>query len=311
MYDLGAGGIKVGRRYITMKKISPVDVSHHNQFIGNHIFDGGKFFPSSFGIRAIQSHDNLIAQNQIHDFYYTGIAVVGFWGFQPTPAYENTIEYNYVHHIGKLSNGEEPILSDLGGIYTLGIQPGTIIRGNKVHDIGAVHYGGRGIYLDEGSSYILVENNLVYHTSHNLFALHYGQENVVRNNIFAYGKELVIYRALRDYQTAKNRKYTNSLRFECNIFCWDRDTTQLIGGVEQEPNYNVVFDYNLYWAGEETDITFASLSWQQWRDKKEDRNSLIADPLFVAPEQGNFRLQPNSPAMRLGFKPSAIPFIFY
>ncbi len=311
MYDLGAGGIKVGRRYITMKKISPVDVSHHNQFIGNHIFDGGKFFPSSFGLRAIQSHDNLIAQNQIHDFYYTGIAVVGFWGFQPTPAYENTIEYNYVHHIGKLSNGEEPILSDLGGIYTLGIQPGTIIRGNKVHDIGAVHYGGRGIYLDEGSSYILVENNLVYHTSHNLFALHYGQENIVRNNIFAYGKELVIYRALRDYQTAKNRKYTNSLRFECNIFCWDRDTTQLIGGVEQEPNYNVVFDYNLYWAGEETDITFASLSWQQWRDKKEDRNSLIADPLFVAPEQGNFRLQPNSPAMRLGFKPSAIPFIFY
>lgn len=34
-----------------------------------------------------------------------------------------------------------------------------------------------------------------------------------------------------------------------------------------------------------------------------DRNSIIADPLFINPEGGDFRLQPNSPALKMGFKP--------
>jgi hypothetical protein len=49
---------------------------------------------------------------------------------------------------------------DGGGIYTLSNQPGTIIRGNHIHD----NVGGPGgIYLDEGSGYIEVTGNSVYH----------------------------------------------------------------------------------------------------------------------------------------------------
>jgi len=34
-----------------------------------------------------------------------------------------------------------------------------------------------------------------------------------------------------------------------------------------------------------------------------ETNSIIADPLFVAPEKYDFRLKPNSPALKFGFKP--------
>jgi parallel beta-helix repeat protein len=43
--------------------------------------------------------------------------------------------------------------------------------------------------------------------------------------------------------------------------------------------------------------------WQVWQDKGQDVHSLIADPQFVAPEQGDFRLKATSPALKLGFQP--------
>ena len=50
-------------------------------------------------------------------------------------------------------------LQDGGGIYTLGNMPGTIIRGNHIHDNPGVP---GGIYLDEGSGFIEISGNVVY-----------------------------------------------------------------------------------------------------------------------------------------------------
>ena len=35
-----------------------------------------------------------------------------------------------------------------------------------------------------------------------------------------------------------------------------------------------------------------------------DPQSKIADPLFVAPEKDDFRLKPDSPALKMGFEPT-------
>ena len=295
LYDLGAGGIKIGERETYIPDISQAEVSHHNIITHNHVYNGGKFFPSAVGIRTVHSYHNLIAHNHVHDFYYTGISVRGTWGFKPTSAYQNLIEHNHIHHIGKLSNGDGPIISDMGGIYTLGRQDGTKIRHNKIHDINALRYGGWGIYLDEGSSYIVAEHNLVYRTSDGGFAQHYGRENLIRHNIFAFGEKAQIQRHRRDLQTAREKNFI-SFRFENNIVYWQEG--QFISGLNDNCQSHVVFDRNIYWQLGKTDFLLCGLSWAEWQQC--DRHSQIIDPLFVAPQQDNFQLQPNSPAGKLG-----------
>ena len=295
IYDLGAGAIKIGERKTFVPKIPLEDVSHHNTISHNHISGGGKFFPSAVAIRTVYTHNNLIAHNHVHDFYYTGIAVRGIWGFESTQAYENIIEYNHVHHIGKLGNGDGPIISDMGGIYNLGNQPGTVIRHNKVHDVYGLRYGGWGIYLDEGSSQLVVENNLVYNTGDGGFCQHYGRDNMIRQNIFAFGSTAQLYRNKRDLKTAREQNIV-SFYFVNNIVYWQEG--DFLAGLKANYQTNAVFKDNIYWKTTNSNFMLGDRSWKRWRES--DRDSIIADPLFVAPQQGNFQLQPNSPALQLG-----------
>lgn len=43
-------------------------------------------------------------------------------------------------------------------------------------------------------------------------------------------------------------------------------------------------------------------SLEEWRQLGYDRHSVFADPMFVDPENNNYRVRPESPALKLGFK---------
>jgi hypothetical protein len=65
----------------------------------------------------------------------------------------------------------------LSGIYTLGISTNTVIENNVCHDIVAWGYGGWGLYADQASSGILLQNNVVYRTKSAGFHQHFGMNN--------------------------------------------------------------------------------------------------------------------------------------
>jgi hypothetical protein len=285
--DLGAGGVRIGS-----PDASPNAAEHPrgNLITDCTIADYGRLFMGACGIFIVKSYDNTIRHNEIRDGYYTGISIGWDWGYDPAITKNNVVEHNHVHHIGKLSTGEGPLLSDMGAVYTLGRQPGTVIRNNHFHHIDGRVYGGWGIYFDEGSSEILAERNLVHTTTHGGFHQHYGRDNVVRNNIFAYGRTRQIERS----RSEDHRSFT----FERNLVVWDEG----VGIAGNWDKFNATFRLNQYWPYGKAEPLYAYQSWEQWRGM--DEGSVVADPGFVDAKQGDFRFKPGGgPDKSIGFEP--------
>jgi hypothetical protein len=284
--DLGAGGVKIGEPVI---RDNENDQAFGNEVSDCRITDGGNVFTSAVGVWIGQSHDNVLAHNEIAAFWYTGVSVGWTWGYGKALSQGNVIEYNDIHHIGIKDDDDKPLLSDMGGIYTLGNEKGTVIRNNRFHDIAGLRYGGWGIYFDEGTTDILAENNLVYRTTHGGFHQHYGKDNIVRNNIFALGRDAQIQRT----RIENHRSFT----FEQNIVYWDKGN--LLAGDWNK--LNVAFDHNTYWHAAKGEIKFAHYTWEQWRALGMDEHSQITDPHFENPQGGDFRIKPGEEKKLAGF----------
>ena len=262
-----------------------------------HISRYGRIFSNAIGILLTHAYDCDLKYNEIHDGWYTGISVGWSWGYAEHPTNKIDISNNLIYNIG---NGW---LSDMGGIYTLGVQPDTVISGNVIYNVGcdegAYGYGGWGIYLDEGSSEMLVENNLVYDCSSETFHQHYGRDNIVRNNIFAFGGEGA-------FIITKNEEH-NSLTATNNIFVTD-DAPMYAFDTESDW---FVDDSNLYWdydrggkvlSGDTTKLSDRdSLVIVKMRGYY--NNAVFKDPLFKDAANRDFTLAENSPALEIGFKP--------
>ena len=193
LHDLGGGGIKI---YGANAEAPRHHRSGNNRITDNDIHDIGEVFKPAIGVIVCHSFGNVIAHNDIHHTHYSGISVGWVWGYGENVARDNIIEKNHIHHIGK------GVLSDMGGIYTLGVQSGTVIRGNLIHDVRTAEYGGWAIYPDEGSSHMIIEDNLCYDTQSSVFHTHYGRELIVRNNIFAFGGQCIIALGRREAHNA-------------------------------------------------------------------------------------------------------------
>ena len=282
IFDMGAGGVKLGE---TRMRDNPSERNSENVITDNDIHDLGLVYPAAVGIWVGQSSGNTLSHNHIHDLYYTAISVGWTWGYAANQCSGNKIEYNHLHDIGR------NMLSDMGAIYTLGVQPGTVIRNNVIHDIYSFTYGGWGIYPDEGSSNILIENNIVYRTKSAGFHQHYGRENIVRNNVFAFGKEFQLMRTRAEPHL--------SFTFENNIVYFDEG--RLLGSNWTGDHFRM--EKNIYWDTRGNELQFSGRSWQEWQKEGHDAGSAIADPMFVNARSYNFKPLPDSPALKLGFKP--------
>lgn len=249
---------------------------------------------SACGILVTLAQNSLIAHNEICYTGYSGISLGWEWGYKVKRTHHNRIEKNHIHHI---SQGR---LSDLGGIYLLGIQEGTFVSGNLIHDVYSKTYGGAGLYADEGSSLVTFENNICYNVSGYGFQLHFGYDNIVKNNILESGSMGAFYswkNALRSTAVLKHNILIakgNDLIFgdrsgvvppscissDCNIFWHPEKGEPVIYCWGGEPKY--LSDWRLY--------------------SSNDRGSAVSDPCFSDYKNGDFTLMPQSPAFELGFR---------
>ncbi|WP_209329188.1 right-handed parallel beta-helix repeat-containing protein [Lunatimonas salinarum] len=303
LHDLGAGGVKIGD---FLYHEEDKEVSANNLVHNSIIRDGGHLFPSAVGVIVFHARDNEISHNEIADFRYSGISVGWMWGYEATkvatnvpdkhglsrwredhlksPATGNVIAYNHIHHLGW---GE---LSDMGGVYILSEAFGTHVHHNVIHHVYSATYGGWGLYTDEGATHVTMENNLLYDCKNSGFHQHYGKENTIRNNIFAFNLK----GQLQFTRVEKHRSFD----FVHNIV-YASSGDMLLGNVKDA---DIRMENNCYWDTRTREPLFQNMPFREWK-KHKDKNSILADPGFVDAENRDFRLKSLSVARKIGFKP--------
>ena len=307
------------------------DVNKRNLIYNNHIHHTGEIYSHSPGIMVWQSGENRVANNLIHHTPYTGIILSGvmthFFGRrdarelvrtirwrevggspgkrtleQVRPflhTHDNLIEYNEIHHAM-----EE--LGDGNGIYIRGAGAGNVIRRNYIHHLLAPTRMQAAIRTDGGQRDTLIAGNLIYKCVSQGIKLKLN--NRAENNIVAdlieplhKGKAVpVAYLSLLEGpMTGATIKRNILYHSGSNArFYYQGSTTR-----NRKPalSRDADTDYNLYYCAGSPQLSQKTLAKQQ-RDGV-DVHSLAADPLFVDPANGDFRLKPGSPAVKLGFIP--------
>lgn len=288
IYDICAGGVRIRGGEFGRDEPATTNCIVRR----NHIHACGKRYMAGCGVLLMHASDCEISDNEIHDLEYTGVSVGWSWGYGDSTTFGNIITGNHIYDIGKGN------LSDMGGIYLLGKQRGTIVAENRVHGVRCNSYGGYGIYLDEGSSYIIVERNVVFDTNSAPFDLHYGSHSTIRNNIFVSHKSPTA-------RTSRDETH-DQLILEQNIMVTNGHP---IFFNERTKIYRT--HRNLYYdraggpviAFKETDGDEREHTVEQWDALADyETGNVIGDPLFTDPDNGDFTLKENSPAYELGFE---------
>ena len=162
--DIGGTAILVG---VYSDEVSEVHLPYNpkdgrevcsNMYIGNNIISNATNEDwSCVGIGAGYVRNTTIEHNEIENVSNTAISMG--WGWSPTAnaMKENKIHANKMHHYGKHNY-------DCSGIYTLSLQPGSVISENYIDSIYKAPYAHLPshwfyIYTDEGSSYFTVKDN--------------------------------------------------------------------------------------------------------------------------------------------------------
>ncbi|MEW4487770.1 right-handed parallel beta-helix repeat-containing protein [Thalassoglobus sp. JC818] len=181
--SIGGNGLNLGEdRTRTVEGQSwinsaPEQVPTRNRVDHCEISHCGNVLPGAVAIWASFQRELLIEENNIHDCPYTGISLGWMWNESETPAAANVIRNNRIAFVMQT-------LSDGGGIYTLGRQPGSLLEGNNIHDVplNAGRAESNGMFLDEGTTGFTIQGNTIRRIDRSPIRFHKAGKNTVVNN---------------------------------------------------------------------------------------------------------------------------------
>lgn len=312
------------------------DVNKKNVVVNNHIQRVGQVYWHSPGIFAWQSGENLIANNTIHHVPYSAIVVSGriHWdrtgqggssktirwkevekalcGNTERPDWyqreqllhgrKNIIEKNDIHNVTE-------VLFDGNGIYISGTGGGNIVRQNYIHDCLSPH-ATEAIRCDDDQHKTRIEANLIVRMGGMASGITIKGVNDIVNNIIAFPQTT----PKRGMITLEIGPVEGSV-IKNNILITDNPNTPLyyqqrLYGEGPIPKLrDCDADNNIYYCTKDPDWGKSHL--QEERKYGIEKNSIVADPLFVDAENDDFTLKPESPALKLGFKPIDVSQIGY
>lgn len=314
LFDTGAGGIYIGERIHSESSGNPLydpgvdgdgdsyadGETHHNTVHNNYIHHGGQVVQSGMGILIGQAHHNTITNNRISHFAQSGMQLGWNWDTAATWHHDNLVEFNHISDIGL------NISSDLAGIYTVGDNQNTMIRNNIIHDVYTwMQYSGKGLYPDEQTHGVTFEKNLIYNIGTYGFGVNYCRDITVTNNIFAMNSGKAPFMFGHRANADINR----------NIFYYQHGNVYSDNYWKMQGAWFQSCDNNLYWRTGGKEVMFQKwspdgstqvfdrLTFEQWKTETGlDGNSVVADPLFVDPENCDFRLKSRAESSKIGFE---------
>ncbi|MEV5678184.1 right-handed parallel beta-helix repeat-containing protein [Streptomyces sp. NPDC052179] len=180
--DLSSGAVYVGD---TEPLPGTALAGERNTVSYNTIHRSGVEYTDSVGIWAGYEAELTVDHNTLRHLPYSGISVG--WGWNQPEAQKSVLRDNRVTH-NRITDVMEVAQEqhDGGAIYTQGAQPGTVLSGNYINRsaFGNTERDGNGIYLDEQSSHILVEKNVITRIGYKWVSnwADYGIRNTARGN---------------------------------------------------------------------------------------------------------------------------------
>lgn len=286
IYATGCGGISLnGGDRVTLTPSKHLAENNHI----HHYSRWHRMYNPAISLNGV---GNIARHNLIHDAPHQAF---GFSGN------DHIMEFNEIYRVCLESNDAGAIYSGRDWTWR-----GNIIRFNSFSDIkGFKGWGCMGVYLDDMLCGTLVYGNIFQRVTRAAF-IGGGRDNIVENNIFIDCEPAVAIDARAmgwaSYHVDTTMK-ERLLQVPYKQPPWSERYPELVNILEDgpaAPKGNVVVR-NICLGGRWMDIEDKARPYTRIED-----NIIGVDPLFVDAKKGDFRLRPNSPALKIGFKP--IPF---
>ncbi|MCC7493979.1 MAG: right-handed parallel beta-helix repeat-containing protein [Fimbriimonadaceae bacterium] len=328
VYEVCNDGIRVDSDGADREALTPTGHFVDNNYV-HHI---GVLNGHGCGI-TVYGIGNRVSHNLIHDTTRCGIYGGGT---------DCVVEYNRIRHVNLETEDTGGTYMGAGWhvrgmVYRYNFLSDILGYGRTGNRWTSPHFAW-GIYLDDDLSGVHVHGNIVARTTLGGSHIHAGRDNLIENNIFVDGanqqmqysghepESWVVKMHLAEFEkwfarpawqarypelaeTDRAKLYLMAgNRFERNIVSYRSPTAWLYRYSRNDAPETNTSDYNLIWHhGTPPNLglpnTPLEQQWAAWQQTGQDVHSQLGDPLFVDAAHDDYRLQPNSPALALGFQP--------